>query len=541
MEVLNFYNPHLYFLLAIAISNSLLMCFAGNKFLQIMQLSGYKAQAYVNWMKDTRARYISRTAMVSFISTACMLVLNAILYNYSEYLVYISYIFYVYFNILFIKNIYNTFKKTPLVQTRRMNRLIVTLFFIVLVFSYVLLMVSFEWIPVYSITIIAIVPITLPLLVLLAHFINWPLEMIINKSYIIRAKKELKKHPNLIKVGITGSYGKTSTKYILNKLLSEKYNVCMTPHSYNTPMGITKVILKYLKDDNEILLIEMGAKRQGDIKELCEICKPDYALLTPIGKQHLESFSSLENIIKTKSEILGYIDDKFVGFNCDNENTKQIFDGYNKDKFSSSIKAKDAFVYAENIRATENGSKFDLVIDGKSVSCQTILLGKHNIYNICLCAGFDYKMGVSLDQISAGICKLDPVPHRLELKKENNLIIIDNSYNSSIDGYKASLDTLKMFKKKKKIIVTPGLVELGVVEKEENKNFGREMAKVADYVVIVNKVHQDVIREGLLEAGFDENHILMSDTLKDATFAFKDVISEGDVILFENDLPDSYT
>lgn len=541
MEILSFNNPHLFFLTAIALINSVLMCFAGNKFLQIIQLSGYRAQAYFNWMKDTRARYISRTAMVSFLSTACMLVTNALLYHYSEYLIYISFAFYVYFNILFIKNIYSAFKKTPLVQTRRMNRLITTLFFLVFAFSFAILTISFEYIPVYSIASIALVPLALPLLVILAHFINYPFEKLINNGYIRKAKKELTKHPNLIKVGITGSYGKTSTKYILNKMLIEKYNVCMTPHSYNTPMGITKVILKYLKPENEILILEMGAKRQGDIKELCEICKPNHALITPIGKQHLESFGSLENIIKTKSEILPYIDNGIVGFNCDNDITSSIYKSYVKEKYDSSTKGEKSFCYAKNIKATENGSKFDLYIDDNMVSCQTILLGKHNISNICLCAGFAYKMGVSLDQISAAICKLEAVPHRLELRKENNLIIIDNSYNSSVDGYKASLETLKMFKNKTKIIVTPGLVELGKEEEIENKNFGKAMAKVADYVVIVNKVHEQAIKDGLLEEGFNQDKIFISETLKDATLAFKDIIKPGDVILFENDLPDSYT
>ena len=421
-----------------------------------------------------------------------------------------------------------------------MNRLITTLFFLVFFFTIGLLCISVEYIPIYSYAIIGLVPVCLPILVLLANYINYPFEFLIKKWYILRAKKELAKHKDLIKIGITGSYGKTSTKYILNKMLSQKYNVCMTPHSFNTPMGITKVVLKYLKPENEILICEMGAKRVGEIKELCDIVRPQYALLTPIGAQHLESFGSIENIINTKSELIDYVGTNLKVFNGDNSITKTIFENAKEEKIYSSLKDKNAFAYVKDIKVGAYGSKFTLVINGEYVECQTKLLGKHNLSNIALCAGFAYKLGVSMEQICRAILDLDCIPHRMELKQENGLIILDNSYNSSVDGYKASLETLALFKKKTKIIVTPGIVELGEVEQEENKKFGQAMAKVADYVIIVNKVHQESIKEGLLVEGFDESKIILTETLQDANNSFKEIIKKGDVVLFENDLPDSY-
>lgn len=542
MNFFSLSNPHMYIALGLAIMNSVLMCFAGNKFLQIMQLSGYKSQAYFNWMKDTRARYISRTAMVSFLSTACMLVVNAVLARFSEFYSYIGVGFYIYFNIIFIQNIYSAYKKTPLVQTHRMNRLITALAFLVFFFTFALLGLSIEFVPVYSFAVIALVPVCLPFLVLLANFINFPVEKCIQIHYIRKAKKVLSKYDNLIRIGITGSYGKTSTKYILNKMLSQKYNVCMTPHSFNTPMGITKVVLKYLKPENEVLIAEMGAKKLGEIRELCDIVKPTYGIITPIGKQHLESFGSIENIIKTKSELVEYIgNENLVAFNCDNKLTKAIYDEREGKKISGSLTDKNSYSKISDVRVGEYGSKFTLTVAGESIDCQTKILGKHNLSNIAVCAGFAHKLGVNLEQICRAILELDCVPHRMELKKQNGVIILDNSYNSSIDGYRASLETLSLFKKKTKIIVTPGLVELGDVEQEENVKFGEAIGKVADYVVIVNKVHQDSIREGLLNVGFDEKKILLSETLKEANNLFKDIIKPGDVILFENDLPDSYT
>ena len=146
----------------------------------------------------------------------------------------------------------------------------------------------------------AITPFLIPLLVILVHIILTPIEELIKLSFMIKAKHKLKKFKRLIKIGITGSFGKTSTKYILNTLLSEKYKVCMSPNSFNTPMGLTKVVNQYLHEDDEVLIAEMGAKQRGEIAYLCDFIKPHHAILTSVGNQHLETFKTIETIKKTK-------------------------------------------------------------------------------------------------------------------------------------------------------------------------------------------------------------------------------------------------
>ena len=549
MNFFSFSNPQLYIGIAFAIINATILCFAGAKFLQIIQLSGYKISGYKVWLSDTHAKYISRLAMLSFISFACMIITIVLFDSYvanQTYFAYFGLVFYFYFVIYFSANMYSAPQKTPLKTTFRMNRLIACLYIILAMVSFLVFYIAVDIVPRYvpyvRFSLVAFIPLTLPLLVPLAHFIMLPFELLNHKRYIAFAKKKLKKYPNLIKIGITGSVGKTSTKFILNSLLSEKYNVCMTPHSFNTPMGLTKVVLDYLKPSHEVLITEMGAKQVGEIKYLCDIINPKYGILTSVGSQHLATFGSLENIEKTKNElILSLPQDGIAVFNGDNAPCLKLYEKCEKEKMLVSTTDEKANVYAKNIDLSEKGINFDLVIENKVINCKTKLLGTHNLQNILMCAGLAHELGLTLEQIKIGIAKLEPINHRLELKKENGLIILDDSFNSSVEGSNSALDVLKLFKNGKKIIVTPGIVELGQMEKEANFNFGAKIAEVCDYVIIVNQVNKESIYNGLLSKNFDESKIIYAISLVDAKLKIKELATKGDIILFENDLPDNYT
>ncbi len=550
MSFFNLNNPELYIGIAFAIVNAILLCFASSKFLQIIQLSGYKISGYRVWLADTHAKYISRLAMLSFISFSCMLITVVIFdayLGYASYLAYIGFAFYLFFLIYFICNMYIAPQKTPLKTTYRMNRLIACLFTIIAIVSFILFWISTTYLPLYvpyiRFSVVALTPLLLPLLVPLAHFIMLGYEILNHKKFISWAKKKLKKYPDLIKIGITGSVGKTSTKFILNSILSEKYNVCMTPHSFNTPMGLTKVVLDYLKPSHEVLITEMGAKQPGEIQALCDIIKPKYGILTLVGSQHLATFGSLENIAKTKNELINSLPtDGIAIFNGDNEPSIKLYEKCKIEKCLITTKeCESSFAYAKDVVLNERGINFTLCIDNKNISCKTKLIGMHNLKNILLCSALAYKLGLSLEQIKIGISKLEPINHRLELKKENGLIILDDSFNSSVEGSNSALECLKMFKTGKKIIVTPGLVELGQLEKESNFNFGAKIAETCDEVIIVNKVNKNSITEGLLSEGFSEEKISFATNLLEAKLKLKDIAKKGDVILFENDLPDNYT
>lgn len=550
-EIMNFFNvsnPNLYIGIALALLNAVLLCFASCKFLQMIQLSGYKFNGYRTWLADTHANYFSRIAMLSFISYACVLVSAALFNSFLDKQSYFSYfglIFYLYFSLIFIINIYHEPKKTPLKQTYRMDRLVACLYILSAGVTFLVYWLSEEFLPDFlpAIPTIALTPLLIPILVSLAHFITWPFETLNNRRYIIRAKKKLQKYPTLIKIGITGSVGKTSNKFILNSLLSEKYDVCITPHSFNTPMGLTRVVLDYLKPNHDVLITEMGAKQVGDIKFLCDMIQPTYGILTSVGSQHLTTFGTLENIAKTKNELIKSLPkDKGVAiFNGDNEPSMPLYEKCECKKILVSTKDAACFVHAENVKATDKGTTFKLCIGDQSINCKTKLLGLHNLQNILMCCALAYELGLTLEQLKLGIAKIEPINHRLELKKENGLVILDDSFNSSVEGSKSALDVLKLFDSDKKIVVTPGLIELGSYEHEANYNFGKQLAEVCDYVIIVNQVNKQQISDGLKDAGFDETKIIYALSLLDAKLKIKDLAEKGDVILFENDLPDNYT
>ena len=542
MKLLDVYNFQFYITLGLAVLNGVLMCFASYKFFQIIQLSGYKLKGYFLWLKDTKAKYVSRLLLLSLISLFCVLVTNALfdVYHSKAVYSYLGLIFYFYFTIVFIVNLYNAPKKVPLKNTTRMTRLMISTFIFVAILSFFLTVLSTEYTWFIKFGILCFTPIFIPVIVPFVHILLLPLEKLVMHHYFIKAKRKLKKRNDLIKIGITGSFGKTSTKYILNTILSEKYEVCMSPHSFNTLPGLSKVINNYLEDKHQVLIAEMGARRRGDIKELCNLINPSIGVITGIGNQHLLSFKTVENIIKIKNELIESLpkEDGFAVFNGNNEKCVEMFSAC---KIQKEIVGdyKQSSVKAGNISFDENGTTFTLFIGNKKFECKTKLLGYHNVQNILMCVSVAKKLELTNTQIIKGIEKLNPVAHRLEIIKTENNIIIDDSYNASVEGVKCALEVLSKIGKRK-VVITPGLVELGLEEKQANINFGKAIAKVANKVVIVNKVNFESLRQGLLNGGFKEDDIYQAETLNKAKILIKDFVKKDDVILFENDLPDNY-
>lgn len=364
----------------------------------------------------------------------------------------------------------------------------------------------------------------------------------INQSFIDDAVRIIRARKDLIRIGITGSYGKTSTKFILGAILKEKYNVLVPPSSYNTPMGVTRVIREMLKDEHEVFICEMGARRCGEIKELCEIVHPQYGLLTSIGNQHLETFGSLENIKNTKYELMQNLQPQGkTFFPADGAACQELYAKHSGPKCLFGLDAQ-CDVRAENLDVGPFGSEFDLVIENSGrIRCATQLLGKHNIMNVLGCAAVAHALGLSLEQIAAGVAKAEPVEHRLQLINPNNgTLVIDDAFNSNPNGTKAAMEVLSMYTQFRRICVTPGMVELGEKEEEENEAFGARMAAVCHYVVLVGQTRAIPIKRGLLSAGFPEENIFIGENLDQATEILGAFIRPGDVVLFENDLPDHY-
>ncbi len=373
--------------------------------------------------------------------------------------------------------------------------------------------------------------------VLVAAFVCAPIEKMIASWYVHDAKKRLEARKDLKIVAITGSYGKTSTKFILSTILSEKYSVLTPPSSYNTTMGVVRVIRERLQPDDEVFICEMGSRHIGDIKQICDFVHPDNAIITSIGPQHLETFGSIEGVKKGKFELIEALPPRGTAvFASTNEHILELYKKADCVKLTAGFNENDA-VRAENISVGCSGSAFTLVAkNGECAECTTRLLGKHNISNILVAAAMALEMGLTLDEVSRGISKLQPIEHRLQIVSQKPVTVIDDAFNSSPNGASAALDVLGSFTGRR-IIVTPGFVELGKDEDRYHVALGEKIKANADIAILVGKKRTEKIVEGLADFG-GEVHVV--DSLDEATALLQKISVGGDVVLFENDLPDNY-
>jgi len=316
----------------------------------------------------------------------------------------------------------------------------------------------------------------------------------------------------------------------------------MTPASYNTTMGVVRTIREQLKPVHEVFIVEMGAKNKGDIKEICDLVKPRYGLITSIGPQHLETFKSIENVIATKFELADAIPaDGKVFLNFSNEYIYNKKTGKNITAYALE-KIEGANCWAENIKVSSKGTSFDLCTDtGLRLPLVTQLLGTHNVLNIVGACSIALELGVSPERIARGVGKITPVPHRLELKKITpEYIIIDDAYNANPEGAREAFAVLKNFQGYNKILVTPGLIELGELEDQLNYQLGTQAAGVFDKIILVGKKQTEAIYKGISDSGYDMDMVYVAENLKDALMELNQTSLSPKLVLFENDLPDDY-
>ncbi len=385
-------------------------------------------------------------------------------------------------------------------------------------------------------------PLFLPLWVALCGLLAWPIEKGISELYFRDAQRILRQRKDLIRIGITGSWGKTSVKFILGTLLEEKYHTLVTPASFNTPMGVTRVIRSMLEPSHRVFVAEMGARHVGDIRELCRLVHPRLGLLTSVGPQHLDTFKTVERVAGTKYELIDALPEDGQSFFADDDGLCfQLYERTRKGRMLCGLNPDRDDVWAEEIRSSREGTEFTLCTREARVPCCTRLLGELNIRNIVLCAGVALHLGLTPEQIARGIGKIQPVEHRLQLlETPGGPTIIDDAFNSNIRGAAQAFEVLKGFPKNR-FVVTPGMVELGDQEAEMNRTFGEKMAPCCDTAILVGKKRSEAIRDGLLAGGFSRERIRVVASLEEATALLGTLVGPGDTILFENDLPDNYS
>lgn len=526
--------------------------FLGLREFHMLQLNGYKTPEHSRWMKKNARRYI--LPAVLFIAQFLL-----IPFQHKRGLAVALLIVLCFFNaiIALLNKPGKKFKK-PLVYTARMKRMMITFGILIAVFYVFAIINGKTFVQVDAVSggyeetrwFISALPYIMvgsalyltPILVPLSNLINKPVEKAVQNWYINDAKRILSECPTLHKVGITGSYGKTSMKFYLDELLNSQYNTLKTPESFNTPMGVTITIRRDLKPTHEYFICEMGARRVHEIKELCGIADPHDGIITSVGPQHLETFGSIENVVNTKFELADHVKAKGgkIYLNGDNELIRRKAPEY-----------PNAVLYglqegnhyrATDISVSDRGTEFTVTApDGETKRFSMKLLGEHNVQNVLGAIAYAHGTGISLDKLTLPVKRIAAVPHRLQLlDKGGNMTFIDDAYNSNPSGCRAALNVLGLFDACR-ILVTPGMVELGAKQEELNFEFGQEAAKACDHIVLVGKNQTVPIYNGIKDAGYDMDNVFVADSLNEALAHVNAYQTDKKkIVLLENDLPDNY-
>lgn len=512
--------------------------------LHMFQLNGYKNGEHIHWLKKNVSRqYLLILIGISGILSMCLPGIVTLLLQTAAVLICMKYY-------LYLKKT-NTKKK--LVYTARVKRLILTDSILVIL----LLVLTGVFLGVGRIAGAFAILTTLQIIALvIVNWINRPVEGMINRHYINDAKKKLRSVPDLTVIGVTGSYGKTSVKYYLDTLLKEHFEVLITPESYNTPMGVVKTIRSSLKPSHQIFICEMGARHVGDIKEICDIVHPEHGIITSVGPQHLETFFNMDNIVNTKFELADALPEVGLLFlNGDNEYIRNHSGKYKNKIFYTTgewAKARELesqieegevpqYYQTGDVKLSRTGTEFTVTApDGEKETFQMRLLGEHNVINVAGAVAVANTLGIPLKQLKVPVRRIQPVAHRMQLLERGNYTIIDDAFNSNPVGSRAAVETLKQFEGVR-ILITPGMVELGEKEEEYNYKFGTYAADCCDYILLVGEKHTAPIHKGVLESGFSQERCRVFEKLEDAlSFAYSIKAEGHKFILLENDLPDNY-
>lgn len=426
--------------------------------------------------------------------------------------------------------------KTPLVYTMRVKRLFATNIILFAAITMLALLFAGEW----ALAIIGAELLLSNFIMLLANIVNTPIEKAINRHYYNDAKRIIESHKGLIIIGVTGSFGKTSTKNYLASVLAEKYNVLVTPGNFNTLLGVIRTIREHLRPYHQVFIVEMGAKQRNDIKEICDLVHPSIGIVTAVGEMHLETFKSVENIQDTKFELINSLPADGLGvINNDSEYIKSYNGITSRCRIikyavdgNGDYKATDVVYGAGGVSFTLGNEQYN-----------SRLLGAGNLLNILASIAVADHLGVPVNKQKNAIARLQPVEHRLSMKVANGITVLDDAYNSNPQGAKMGLEVLKNFavgEGNKRIVITPGFVEMGARQAAANQELGRTIAGSCDYAIIVNAVNREAIKSGLEEGGLPMEKYFLADSLNHAHAQLAQILRAGDVVLYENDLPDNF-
>lgn len=524
-----------------SVLTAVLLCVSTVKLLGALQQGGYKNGSFWRWLRRKENLQFNRLAVLSL----CLALASAVVsLSFSFFGVrgalLIAAIPFFGLLLLFWRMDARYALRVPVKFTARLMRLFAVYLLFTASAAYILLsglhfLAVWNGSKLYALIAyvpFAVLPMLTPVLLVAVNGAIGGFEELHNQKYVKRAGQVLDER-KIIRIGVVGSYGKTSVKNILKTLLSEKYSVVETPYSYNTPMGIARTVCSPDFDQKQIFIAEMGARKQGDISFLCNMVKPDYAVFTGVCEQHIQGFGSIDGVWSEKSEILKCGAKKvFCGADLKERIEKDFADAIGK-----TVIVDDEVV---EVNAGAARTAFQMRMFGETVELKTALLGKMAVENIRLAILLCIELGMTADEIVRGVEKLEPIPHRLQLMESGGVYILDDGYNCNPKGAEEAIAALCRFSGRK-CIVTPGIVECGVLQEKINGELGEKIARAGlEKTILVGHTLVGAVKKGYERAGGVAANLQTVETLEKAQGILKEFLQEGDAVLFLNDLPDVY-
>ena len=430
-------------------------------------------------------------------------------------------------------------KRKKLDKTKKAMTLLVGTWCIEIVFYILALIIVFEVQSnlryLYFILIVLAIPFILTYLLVALIIIVKSVQIPVESFIVKQAHKKLKSYKGL-KIAIAGSYGKTSMREILKTVLSESKKVAAPPHSYNTPLSISKFI-KGLKGDEDVLIFEFGEYYPGDVMRLCHIVQPDVGIITGINEAHLEKFKTLGSTAKTIFELADWLGAKPVYVNAE---SKLVKNHALSNHILYSREGLDSWK-VKGARTGLDGTYFKLSDGRTTLDLKSDLLGMHQVGPLAVAAHVALSLGSSSQAVQKGVSMTRPFKHRLELKTDcNGIYTLDDSYNGNPDGVEAAITFLACLKGHRRFYVTPGLVEMGPSTESVHVEIGKRLASAGiEKVVLIKDSVTSYIEIGLRQAKYSGDVIWFDEALK-AYAALSHMTVKGDVVLLQNDWPDQY-
>ncbi len=508
-----------------------LLTLCSYRFMGALQAHDYRNRNTIRWMRKKCNHTFGRHAMLFFLCALSSAVV-AICFGFSNaWSAVIGLVPFVVFLVLYF---WADNRRGILIPTRLSTRVkaeMVTEFFLYLIFIFAaagglcaaavyadnLYMTIFRYLP------LTVFPLLISPIAFLANLICKIYYVPNNYSLVKRATKAVKES-DVIVIGICGALAKTLTKNILHDILARKYDVFSTPKAHSSLHSLSETILSVNMGNYDVFIAEMGATSEGRIASLCSLCPPKYSIVTGLCPEHVEDFGNIDNMVKSNGEMLKATSDSAVIA----DDCYDLFESYD-----SCEKVKGKCV--SGVTYGTDGTEFTLTLGGESRRVKTKLLGSMSTRAVALSAQMAYVLGMSMDDIVAGIEHVEYVEHRLVPTTVEGYTSLDDAHDANLRGAKASIHVLKDFEGRK-VVITPGLFEMGVLDREENLSLGKALVGL-DRIVLVGSTSVKAVQDGYLAAGGDPDKICIYPTHEKARGATREYLEEGDALLFLNTVP----